>query len=165
MMRPRETRRRVIIPSRVRSGSLWCDARIINLSKRGIGLTSATPPDAGTYIEIRRGAHIMIARVIWVNGLRFGVHTQDPVSVDSLVHARDSAGATDSQQTGSTPLAECRRTSREWIAKRDHSRAFGRFIEFAFIAMLAASAAVAGLGLIGQVLQHPLAQVQDALNA
>lgn len=163
-MRPRYTRRRVIIPSRVRSGSLWRDARILNLSKRGFGLTSATPPDAGTYVEIRRGAHMVIAPVIWVNGLRFGVHTQDPVPVDSLVHAPDSAGGTDAQQAGPTQVAERRRTSRGLTAKHDHSRAFGRIVEFAFITMLAASTAVAGLGVVGQALQRPLGQVEDALN-
>jgi len=78
-MRPREDRRRVMISSRLRCGIQWRDAVIVNVSSRGVGLSAGSPPDPGSYVEIRRGAYLIVARVIWVNGVRFGVRTQDCV--------------------------------------------------------------------------------------
>jgi hypothetical protein len=34
------------------------------------------PPPTGTYVDIRRGTLIIIGRVVWIGGERFGIFTQ-----------------------------------------------------------------------------------------
>jgi hypothetical protein len=162
-MRPREDRRRVVINSRLRCGVHWLDARIVNLSSRGLGLTAASPPVAGSYVEIRRGAHLIIARVMWVSGLRFGVKTQDRVPVDALVSHRDSPPVPPAQD-GSSPAIERRRVARSPADRQERSRAVGRAIEFACIAAFGASVALVGFGAARQALQQPLDAVHEALS-
>ena len=53
--RPREERITVLIPSRMRVESQWCDVVIHNVSSRGLMAGCDTPPAVGSYVEIRRG--------------------------------------------------------------------------------------------------------------
>ena len=160
-MRPREDRRRVMISSRLRCGIQWRDAVIVNVSSRGVGLSAGSPPDPGSYVEIRRGAYLIVARVIWVNGVRFGVRTQDCVPVDSLVRQPDAVAA-QSPENDSSPPRERRRAGRASGA-HERSRMLARTFEFAFIALFGASAALAAFGAARQVLQQPLDTVRQVL--
>jgi len=163
-MRPREDRRRVMISSRLRCGVQWRDAVIVNVSSRGVGLSAGSPPDPGSYVEIRRGAYLIVARVIWVNGVRFGVRTQDCVPVDSLVRQPDAAAAAaPSPENDSSPPRERRRVRRASGA-HERSRMLARTFEFAFIALFGASAAFAAFGAARQVLQQPLDTVRQVLS-
>jgi hypothetical protein len=163
MMRQREDRRRVVLASRMRCGAQWRDARMVNLSSRGLGLTAATPPDPGTYVEIRRGHYVIVARVMWTNGLRFGVQTQDPISIDGLIQEPGSAEAAPAAPAGSEPRVERRRAPRSFAFQHDQSRAAGQRLEFLFLAILAASAAVFGFHLISEAVGGPLAKVEKRL--
>lgn len=162
-MRPREERRRVVLASRLRCGAQWRHAKILNLSTRGIGLTSIDPPDRGAYIEIRRGTQSLVARVIWVNGLRFGACTQDAVALDLLLHQPDSRVAPTALQSDSAPRTERRTTNRSVTFKLDQSRAYGRALEFGFGVMLAASAAFLCVSMLMEVAQQPLEQIKNGL--
>lgn len=64
----------------------WSDGCIHDVSDRGLLVSSAMPPAIGTYVDIRRGALVIIGRVVWGGGSRFGVRTQDPVSVAALLN-------------------------------------------------------------------------------
>lgn len=161
-MRPRADRRRVVMSSRIRCGAKWLDARMVNVSPRGVGLTATAPPATGTYIEIRRGAHVIVARVVWSEGLRFGVHTQDPVPVDALTREPDSSQPS-ADAVASEPQIERRRARRSLSVQHDRSRMAGRALEFAFIGILAVSAAFAGFGLIKEAFASPLVKAQQAL--
>jgi hypothetical protein len=161
-MRPREERRRVMISSRLRCGVQWRDALIVNISSRGAGLSAGSPPDPGSYVEIRRGAYLIVARVIWVNGVRFGVRTQDCVPVDSLIRQPDAV-AVPLPGNDSSQAKERRRVSRPSADAHERSRVFARTFEFAFIAALGASAAFAAFGTVRQALQQPLDAVHQAL--
>lgn len=77
MLKPREGRVKLLARARMRSGAGWSDVCVVNASTRGVGLQAANPPEPGHYVEIRRGANLLlIGRVIWTKGHRFGVNTQ-----------------------------------------------------------------------------------------
>lgn len=67
-VKPREERQKVMIKARMRTGVSWHDVCILNLSAHGVGLQAAEPPARGTYVEIRRGPHVIVARVAWSKG-------------------------------------------------------------------------------------------------
>ena len=136
---------------------------MFNISSRGLGLSAAAPPEAGTYVEIRRGRHVIVARVVWTQGLRFGVHTQDPVPVEALIKDPDSPDTPAATTANSAPQIERRRTRRSLLRRYDRSRALGRTLEFAFVGILGASAALVGFDLVKQLFQSPLTEVQKSL--
>ncbi len=136
---------------------------MFNISSRGLGLSAAAPPEAGTYVEIRRGRHVILARVVWTQGLRFGVHTQDPVPVEALIKDPDSPDTPAATTANSAPQIERRRTRRSLLRRYDRSRALGRTLEFAFVGILGASAALVGFDLVKQLFQSPLTEVQKSL--
>ena len=45
----------------MRSGASWHDVCILNLSLHGAGIQALEPPARGSYVEIRRGSHVIIA--------------------------------------------------------------------------------------------------------
>lgn len=56
------------------------------MSNKGLLISCKNPPAIGTYVDIRRGTLVIIGRVVWKGGSRFGVQTQDPVSIAALVN-------------------------------------------------------------------------------
>lgn len=163
-MKTREPRRHVVILSRVRCGGNWADARILNISSRGLGLEAAAPPVRGSYVEVRRGQNIIVARVVWVSGDRFGVRSQDPILIDAIIADRQSSTK---PITDATAGAQVERRSA--LRRHDHqhevNKHLGRAMEFGFMAMAGASAAVLGFGMIEETVDRPLAAVQTALAA
>ena len=85
---PRERRRRVMLPARVRNNSGWSDACILNISSRGLLVYSAGAAEPGSFVEIRRGGQLVIARVIWRENQRMGLCSPDPVPVDAIISNR-----------------------------------------------------------------------------
>jgi hypothetical protein len=51
---------KVLVKARMRNGNAWSDVCLVNLSSRGAGLQCATPPSAGSYVEIKRGSNVVI---------------------------------------------------------------------------------------------------------
>ena len=137
--------------------------RTFNISSRGMGLSAAAPPESGTYVEIRRGRHVIVARVVWTQGLRFGIQTQDPLPIDALVKDPDSPEARAVALSTSAAQTERRCAPRTRLRRYDRSRALGRTLEFAFAGILGASAALVGFDLVKQLFQSPLVAVQNAL--
>jgi hypothetical protein len=160
-MRAREPRRHVVISSRIRCGATWRDVRILNISSRGLGLHAAGPPELGSYVELRRGPHIIIARVAWVKESRFGVRTQDAVPIDALVNP--TACAAVEQQSKSDEWTERRSAPRSRRRDHDSSRILGRAMEFGFLAVLGVSAAVVALATLQEAFGRPLTAVWQAL--
>jgi hypothetical protein len=136
---------------------------MLDVSSRGLGLTAAPPPAPGSYVEIRRGVHIIVARVVWTEGLRFGVQTQDPIQIDALIRDPGSPGGPSAVAAASELQVERRRTPRPVSDQHDRSRFLGRALEFVFLGILGASAAILGAGLIKEVFGSPLDEVQKAL--
>jgi hypothetical protein len=57
----------VLIEARLRQDRGWTDARILNISRRGLMVRSPAAPLHGTYVEVSRGTHRIVARVVWVS--------------------------------------------------------------------------------------------------
>ena len=88
--RRREIRRQVVIPARLRSGAQWSDACILNISQRGLMIHSGFAGPRGSTIELRRGDHVIVARVVWRDGARAGLQSDErlpTVEIMSLTRA------------------------------------------------------------------------------
>ena len=88
--RPRELRRRVMLPARMCDGAQWTDACILNVSSRGLMIQSARVGSEGTLIELRRGDHMIVARIVWRDGSRAGLQSEDRVPVEEIMSVSGS---------------------------------------------------------------------------
>ncbi len=164
-MQVREPRRKVLIKARMRVGASWGDACILDVSSRGLLLQAASPPSRGAYCEVRRGRHVIVARVVWSSHHRFGVRTQDRIVADALIEEPDASGAEPPQASGAEPAVERRAPTRPRDHDHEQSRWRARAIEFACIAIAGGFLATIGFGTVGRVLAHPLTSVQSALGS
>lgn len=73
------------VPCRMNVDGRWSNGCIHDVSDKGLLVSSSEPPILGTYVDIRRGTLVIIGRVVWNGGSRFGVRTQDPVSLAALL--------------------------------------------------------------------------------
>lgn len=74
------------VPCRLNVSGNWLNGCIHDVSDKGLLISCTSPPPIGTYVDIRRGTLVIIGRVVWQGGSRFGVRTQDPVSIAALVN-------------------------------------------------------------------------------
>ena len=144
----------------MRVGASWSDACILNLSSRGMLVQSGLVPERGNYLEIRRGQHVVVARVIWSQEQRFGVRTQELVSAEELLE--ESSRAPSSQ---SSPSSERRAMPRPTETRHDRSRVRGRVLEFASLATFGAVSAFLLISTISELLSRPLLAIEGALVA
>lgn len=151
-----------MIKARMRAGASWSDALILNLSSRGMLVRSDRSPDRGSYLEIRRGAHVVVARVVWSSSGRFGVQTQDPVPAESLIRDPDSAPALAARANG---IQERRAAPRTPEKRHEASRHKARAMEFAAIVIGCGSIALLIGGLVSDMVSAPLGAAQAALAA
>lgn len=158
-MKLREPRQKVLIQARVRAGSSWSDAHIVNMSSRGMLVQSQTTPKRGSYLEIRRGPHAIVARVIWADSGRFGVRTQDCVYAADLLANKVTAIARKSATVVTERRAEARNGT-------DHelNRFKARTFQFATLIALALAAASLAITLVREVLASPLQAVDTVLS-
>ena len=168
-MKAREPRRKVLIRARMRVGGVWGDVTIRNISSRGLLVEAASPPTRGTYIDVRRGRHIIIARVAWTGDREFGVQTQDRLNVDAVIGEPRAAAVDFKVASAQDPTVERRtvpRTSvQAQIARRaDASRLFARVFDFACLAGAAALMAVVMASVASELLSRPLVEVSKKLD-
>jgi PilZ domain len=153
--KPRELRRRVIVPARLRHGSSWTDACILNISSRGLLIHTGRPLSRGAEVEIRRGEHVIVARVVWRDGGRAGLRADERVPVEDIVTLGRSPSLQLTAATG-----ERRKHPRGQEGSRDRAR----MIEFAGVVAIAAALAVAGLMMVQAAFARPLAVAGAALG-
>jgi hypothetical protein len=161
-LKPREERRRTVLPARIRSGSGWADACILNVSSRGLMVYTTGAANPGTVIEIRRGAQIVIARVVWRRNRRLGLATQGEVPVSDIISNTTAASAAASTPALSSDFMFDRRRHRR---SHDQSRFRSRAFEFASIVL--AGALLGGIAAVWvqETLAKPLTVVTAALHA
>jgi hypothetical protein len=150
-----------LVKARVRANATWSDACILNLSTRGMLLRAARSPVRGSYLEIRRGIHVIIARVVWAKPDRFGVQTQDPVHADSLIVDAQKPPAQTNPQGCS--FIECRAAPRPSEVKHEASRRRSHAIEFRTFLLLGAIATLVIGESVAEALGKPLAAVNSVL--
>lgn len=130
-MKSREPRIKVLIGARMRAGAAWGDVCLLNLSSRGVLAQAAVPPLKGAYIEVRRGSHVIVARVVWAKKHRFGALTQDPIGVDAII--ADASGSKSNAACAEVDRQSDRRAAgppQVAGVQHENSRLIGRAMEF-----------------------------------
>ena len=156
-LRPRELRRRVLLPARLRDGSRWADACILNLSSRGMLIHAPRAAQEGPYIELKRGDRIIRGRIVWRDGSRVGVEVEDRLPVEEIM----SLDHSQQLQLAAMPIASVRKRGG---GRRMEARLHGRAFEFAAAVVFATSMAIGAWVMAEQAFATPLAQVKAALN-
>lgn len=90
-MKQREERVPAHVPARLRGKAGWTDATITNLSEHGLCFVSPGRHERGHYLELRRGSHVIVARVMWSSEGRCGALSQDALPVFDIINDRPAA--------------------------------------------------------------------------
>jgi hypothetical protein len=136
----------------------WSDACILNISSRGLMIQSGRSVRQGSTIEIRRGEHVIVAKVMWRDGSRAGLQADARLPVDESLTLSQAPSL---QLTAGRPPVERRRQPRR---THEQSRIRARLFEFAGVAALAGFFAVSIFSLVQQALAKPLSIVESALG-
>ena len=163
-MKTRAPRRKVVIDASLRSDSSWSPACIVDIAERGLAIRTAEPPEPGAYVEVRRGAHVIIGRVAWSKGHRFGIRTQDTLAVDAVVDDAAAADANGRRPRAAAIAADWRADRRPIERNAQRNRYVGRAIQFGFIAMLAMVTAGIAFEAVRQTMAQPILSVTAALE-
>jgi hypothetical protein len=157
--RPRELRHRVVMPARLRSSVGWTDACILNVSSRGLMIHSARAGPSGSIVELWRGDIVIVARVVWQNGARAGLQSDDAISMhDILSRSRsDVRTPTATERTGGD--------SRSRPRSEPDRRQQGRMIEFGGIVVIGCALAALTFELVERAVERPLARIGAALGS
>ena len=157
--RPRELRRRVLLPARIRLDSRWSDACILNISSRGLMIQSARLGAEGSTMEIRRGDYVIIGQVVWREGARVGLQCFERVPVEEIMSlGGPQAVQLVAREGGLVERRKCRR------AAAAESRLRGRALEFAAAVAIAVAFAAGAWSMASQALARPLSQVSSVLG-
>jgi hypothetical protein len=114
----------------------------------------------GSLVELRRGDHVIVARVVWSDGARVGLRSDDQLPVDEILSVSCSKSLQLVAADGTR--VERRKQPR---TKRDDARLRGRMFDFVGVTAIGASLALAGWFMVERALARPLAQVARALDS
>jgi hypothetical protein len=157
--RARELRRRVVARARVRAGAQWGDACILNISSRGLLILTARPIFEGSTVEVLKGDHLMIARVVWTSAGRSGLRSNELLPVEEILSLDQGRSL---QLIASNGVLHDRR--RGLRRAPVDSRTRGRLLEFLAVGAIAASLAAGTWVMAQHALTKPLARAEAALG-
>ena len=160
--KPREHRLKVVLPARMKDNRGWHDVRILNISSKGLMARSPAAPSQGSYLEVRRGSHVIVARVVWSNGQQFGLQSQSRLDPSEIIEEKAAKAATPNITAGKA-LAERRATPRPTGFSHERSRWRGRALEFLGILAMAAIFGILALEASQQALAHSMRDVDQSL--
>ncbi len=161
----RAPRQKVLIQARMRISAGWFDACILNISERGLMIRAGSaPPPRGSCVELRRGARIIIGRVMWATQDRFGLSTQDKLDVESIIAVPDGDGVDDASSPATAEPFDRRATVRT-ATDFERSRMWSRAFEFACITIFAVAGCLVAFGAVTQLFAAPMAAVELGLAA
>jgi hypothetical protein len=141
----------------MRHGTAWDDISILDISSRGMCLRGRQVPPRGAYVELRRGRHKIVARVVWAIDQKFGVVAQDLIVIDAVISDPDRAPT--------NPPAVERRANPRLETRADRSRFVARALQCTVFALIGVASALVAAGLVGDVLGTPLLAVSQALSS
>ena len=165
-MKAREERRNVLIQARMRIDGKWADVRIRNVSSRGLLLQSAEPPPRGSYIEIFKARHTIVARVVWAGNKQFGIHTRERLDVGALIGEAAPPSPTTSPDapSGTERQADPRRLTAEGVTQRlERSHRISKAVEFGAVVACGVIAAVIMVSTVYETLSLPFQKVSRSL--
>lgn len=93
-LKTREPRRSVNITVRIKSDYGWGDAKVRNISSRGMMIHCEEPPRRGSYVEIRRGSYVVVGRIVWAADGSCGLQAQDRIDLADLANAGGAVAST-----------------------------------------------------------------------
>jgi hypothetical protein len=146
------------MPARLRVGSGWVSACILNISSRGLLIRSTGAAEPGNVVELRRGDQVILARVVWRHGSRAGLQAEDQLPVEEILSLTQAPAL---QLTARTPMPAKRKKPPR---SHEDNRQRARVIEFASVAAIAGSLAFGVAAMAQQALARPLALVGAALG-
>jgi hypothetical protein len=154
-------RTNVVLAARIRANSGWGDACILNVSSRGLLISSSRVGGEGSTVELRHGQHAIVAQVVWRKGTRAGLRAKNRVPIEEIV----TMSQTSALRLTAVPWSGAERRVRSRArSSHDQSRLRSRAIEFTSIAVIAASLAAGLFSMVEQAFARPLALVQTALG-
>lgn len=162
MRKGREPRLAINLLCRMRVGDDWHEVRIRNVSGRGLGALSQTPPAVAQYVEVRRGPIVIVARVVWQQGCCFGLRTQDSIDILGLVEQRSPAKDREPGQTNIDRRKSPRREDFSRTAER--SKRVSSALQYAVFGAAGLAAALFASSVVKQTFATPIAVVSDALD-
>jgi hypothetical protein len=161
----RAPRQKVLIRARMRISAGWNDACILDISERGLMIRAeSVPPRRGSCVELRRGARIIIGRVMWAKQDRFGLSTQDKLDVESIIAVPDGDGTEDASSAAVAEPFDRRATARPATAF-ERSRQWSRAFEFACITIFAVAGCGVAFAAVTQLFAAPMAAVELGLGS
>ena len=147
-----------MLPARVRSGAQWSDACILNISSRGLMIQSGRAGPEGSVLELRRGNYVFTARVVWRDGARAGLQSDERLPVEEILSLCKS---------NTLQLVACEDAlvdRRKQPRSGADSRVIGRSIEFAGIAAIATALALGAWAMADRAFARPLTTVGKAFG-
>ncbi|MCL6250729.1 hypothetical protein M3P36_06680 [Altererythrobacter sp. KTW20L] len=132
-----EPRVRAMVRARLRDSAGERDVCIIDVSTRGLLMTTACPPGRGEFVELIIGPNRLTALVKWSGERRFGLSLRERVSVAAMLEGGAGAVAL------AVSPARARRTTNHWAALAATPQALARIGQFAMVL-----AALMGAGFI-----------------
>lgn len=157
----RETRLAVNLICRIRQEDGWYDVRVRNISCRGIGALSATPPSIGQYAELRRGSAVIVARVVWQHGNAFGLRSQDKIDIPARLGQSGAAKEGPFEPTST----ERRRQPREdgLVNAAEQSRHRSLMFQYSVLGVASLAAALFASSMVRDIFSTPLTAIARAL--
>ena len=143
----------------MRADSSWCDACILNISSRGLMIQVGRGVPQADSVELRRGEHVIRARVVWREGSRAGLQTDDRLPVEEIL-SLSQASALQLTATGGG-FVERRKQPRD---EHERSRTRSRLFEFAGVAVIAGTFAIGIFGMVERALARPMALIEAAIG-
>jgi hypothetical protein len=148
-----------MLPARMRVGARWSDACILNISSRGLMIRAGPGVTEGSVVEVRRGEHAIFGRVVWREGPRAGLHTDEQLAVDDILTL---AQASVLQVTAADSLTMERRRKKRPI--QHDSRQWGRLMQFIGTTGIAIGLAAVLFSVVRHALAVPMALIEAALG-
>lgn len=161
---PREQRQPVLLPCHMRDGATSIPACIHNISSRGVLVGADDAPAAGTYVDIRRGRHVIIGRVVWRKGRVFGVRTQDRLDIAALT-APDAPGCARTAGRRSASATERLAAEGRLARQIEQSRRLATGLQFFVLSLVAVGAGLFVAFSVYGMLAAPADAIENALQA
>lgn len=147
-----------MLRARMRAGTGWSDACILNVSSRGLMINAPTVVALqGNVIELWHGEHVIVGTIMWKKGTRAGLQSEGRVPVDDILALNQ--GSALQLTAGAWPQNERRKRPR-----RSDSRMRGRLVEFAGVIAISASLAIGAATVVGEAFARPMHVVAAALG-
>jgi hypothetical protein len=144
---------------RMRIGARWSDACILNISSRGLMIRSASRIAEGSVVELRRGEHVIHGRVVWKDGAKAGLQSDERLPVDDILTLSQSPSL---QLTAADSQKLDRRGKPRPIYQDSRLRA--HVVQFVGTLVIAAGLSAAVLSMVERAMVKPLALVELALG-